>query len=410
MPSLISLPMNFCSVIMASRRSRDKTPDTDNQIVKNEPAYDPYALTNVHQPVQTVFPRNPNASQYVKKRYVQNLFSVEPNRASITNPFKLATSYFPPLFHWIPEHRQKNVQYYSEILQHENSITIKPIRDKANGDKIIYHSVYLNHIISEEKWGPNPTITRTLPKSPIPYSYHDYITAWFRFMLHQNETMSHSWLVNFNKDFDLEFPLWFIRWWTQFGSAVEIFPTPLKDCFLNFSIRLKTNTHGAKFTPLLHFIKKYKVQWILKWQYAKEDDVLARCWYVKWWDKFSHTNSIINNVTRDFLSNASPLRITTPVQKAMADAAASSSTQNVKPPVKSKKKGSPLEAIQKDPDALYALLTKMIKEDEAANSDDEWSSQASVTKDPYYPYPQNYPYPQDWFGHDEEDADDLAKD
>ena len=77
-------------------------------------------------------------------------------------------------------------------------------------------------------------------------------------MLHQNETMSHSWFVNFNKDFDSDFPLWFIRWWTQFGSAVEIFPAPLKDCFLNFSIRLKTDTHGAKFTPLLHFIKKYK--------------------------------------------------------------------------------------------------------------------------------------------------------
>ena len=52
----------------------------------------------------------------------------------------------------------------------------------------------------------------------------------------------------------------------------------------------------------------------------------------------------------------------------------------------------------------------MIKEDEAANSDDERSSQASFTKDPYYPYPQNYPYPQDWFGHDEEDADDLVND
>ena len=94
MPSLISLPVNFCSVIMASRRSKDKSPATDNQIVKNEPAsplnivnrftilgtipklnyssvlastYDPYALTNVHQPVQIVFRRNPNASQYVKK-------------------------------------------------------------------------------------------------------------------------------------------------------------------------------------------------------------------------------------------------------------------------------------------------------------------------------------------------------
>ena len=76
MPSLISLPVNFCSVIMASRRLKDKTPATDNQIVKKEPAsplnianrfttlgtipkpnqssvlastYDPYALTNVHQ-------------------------------------------------------------------------------------------------------------------------------------------------------------------------------------------------------------------------------------------------------------------------------------------------------------------------------------------------------------------------
>ena len=135
------------------------------------------------------------------------MFSVEPNRASNTNPFRLATSYFPSLFHWIPEHGQKNVQYYFEILQHENSIIIKTIRDKANGEKIIYHSVYLNHIISEEKWGPSPTTTRTLPNFPIPYSYHDYITAWFRFMLHQNETMSHSWFVNFHKDFDSVFPL-----------------------------------------------------------------------------------------------------------------------------------------------------------------------------------------------------------
>ena len=77
-PTLISLPVNFCSGIMASRRSKDKTPATDNQIVKKELAsllnivirfttlgtipkpnyssilastYDPYALTNVHQSV-----------------------------------------------------------------------------------------------------------------------------------------------------------------------------------------------------------------------------------------------------------------------------------------------------------------------------------------------------------------------
>ena len=149
--------------------------------------------------------------------------------------------------------------------------------------------------------------------------------------------------------------------------------------------------------PCFILLKKYKVAWILKWQYAKEDDVLARYWYVKWWDKFSHINSIINNVAKDFPSpSAFLLRITTPMQKAVAnapDVPASSSTKNVKPP---KKKGcSPLDAICEDPDALYALLTKMIKEDEAAKLDDEKSPQASVTKDPYYLYPQNYPYPQD---------------
>ena len=204
---------------MASRRSKDKIPATSNPIVKREhvsfldivnrftalctiprpnyspilaSSYDLYALTIVNQTIKTVYPNASNVSQYVKKQYVQNLFSIEPNRPSIINPFTLATSYFPPHFQQIPEHCQKNVQYYSDILCHENSITIKTIKDKANSDKIIYHSVFLNKIISEETWGPNLASTRMMPSSPIPYSYHDYLTAWFKFMLHQNENMSHS--------------------------------------------------------------------------------------------------------------------------------------------------------------------------------------------------------------------------
>ena len=121
-----------------------------------------------------------------------------------------------------------------------------------------------------------------------------------------------------------------------------------------FKSMSRIDPYDAKFPPLLHFIKKYKVPWILKWQYVKEGDTFTRCWYVKWWDKFPHTQSIINNVTRDFSSpNASPtLRITTPVQKAeLADAPASLSAKTVKPLVKPKKNGSPLDKIRKDPDA-----------------------------------------------------------
>ena len=115
MLSLISLSVNFCNVTMTSRRSKDKTPTTANLIVKKVPvssldivnrftplgtipkpnyssvlasSYDPYALTTINQPVKTVYPNASNVSEYVKKQSVQNLFSIELNRASITNPFR----------------------------------------------------------------------------------------------------------------------------------------------------------------------------------------------------------------------------------------------------------------------------------------------------------------------------------
>ena len=133
----------------------------------------------------------------------------------------------------------------------------------------------MNNIISEEMWGPNLASTRMLPNSPVPYSYHDYLTALFRFMLHQNENMSHSWFVNFDKNFTANLPLWFSRWWTQFVSTPEIFPEPLMGSFKYFTSVLKVDSYGAKFPDLLHFIKRYKVPWILKWQYDKEGDVLT---------------------------------------------------------------------------------------------------------------------------------------
>ena len=315
---------------MASRRSKDKYPaETSKQIVKKELAspieiancfttlgtiprpnyctvlassYDPYAITPVNQPIRTAIPKNPNNPQYIKKQYFQNLFYIEPNRVSISDPLKLVKSYFRARFHWIPKHKEKNLQYYFDILRHERSIVINTISDKVDPSKIIYHSVYLVNIIPEEKWGPSPNSTRTMPTSPIPYSYHDYITAWSRFMFHQNENMSHSWFVNFDKSFTGYLPLWFDRCWTQFGPISDIFPEPLLDAFKCFKKFYKVDAHGAKFSALLHFVKPHKIPWILKWQYEKIGDVLSRHWYVKWWGKFPHTQSIIATISREFSS------------------------------------------------------------------------------------------------------------
>ena len=126
-------------------------------------------------------------------------------------------------------------------------------------------------------------------------------------------------------------------------------------------------------------------------------------------NKFPHTQEIINLVSREFLiQNALPTaKIQTPVQIAEpAIAPASSSARSGKTSVKSKSKGSPLDEIGKDPDALYALLKAAWEKEKAAeenDSEEEPSTRASVANNPYYPYNQ------DFFGHDEE-SPDLADD
>ena len=164
----------------------------------------------------------------------------------------------------------------------------------------IYHSVFILSIVTEKKWGFSPAFTKPLPSRIILYSYHDYIRAWFKFMLHQDKTMTHSWFVNFNKNFSSQLPLWFTQWWTQFGHITNIFPRSLIDFFKYFVSVYKRNTHGAKFPTILHFVKKYKVPWVLKWLYVKDGNVRTWQWFVKWWDKFSHIEDVIDNVTWEF--------------------------------------------------------------------------------------------------------------
>ena len=232
-------------------------------------------------------------------------------------------------------------------------------------------------------------------------------------MLHQDDNMTHSWFVNFHKNFNAHLPLWFSfsRWWTQFGPVIEIFPRPLIGSFKYFSNVLKVDSHGTKFLASLHFVKKYKVPWVLKWQYVKEGDLLTRRWYVKWWDKFSHTQNVIDNVTREFstTNEVSYPKAQSPMQPAVPQITVTApATSFTKSSAKAKKKKSPLDDLSKD--ALYALLKQKWKgEQEAENATSEEensqaSSEASVTaNNPYYPYNQEL------FGHDKDSTPDLGE-
>ena len=110
---------------MASRRSKDKNPVTDNSIVKKEHvssleivnrftplgtipkpnysyvlalSYDLYALPSVNQLVKTVFPKASNASQYVKNNVLKTCFPLSQIGLPLLIPLHLLPATFPQGF------------------------------------------------------------------------------------------------------------------------------------------------------------------------------------------------------------------------------------------------------------------------------------------------------------------------
>jgi hypothetical protein len=119
--------------------------------------------------------------------------------ASVKDPNQSALSYFPPRFYWVREHPLKDLSYYTNILKETNSIHFKPIFDKTDTTKLLYHSVYFDKLIHLKDWGDHPSKPRMLENSNLSYSYYDNQDAWFKFLLSQNPRFDHSWFINFGK-------------------------------------------------------------------------------------------------------------------------------------------------------------------------------------------------------------------
>jgi hypothetical protein len=243
--------------------------------------YDPFA--DFPQKSRVPFIQHKKPSAYMVLPYFQHLFTIEMNRASIKSPNELAQSYFPHNFYWIPEHPKKNLTYYTNILKQTKSLHFKPIYCQTSPTKkIIFHNAYIDRVLSEKDWGDHPSSSKVLDDK-APYNYYGYIDAWSKFFLYQTPNCDHSWFVTFNKDyFGGILPLWFCRWWMYFGLIPDILPLKLVESFTLFKDHFKTDAYGSKFPLILHFVKKYKIPWILKWQYVIVEDKLERHWYNKW--------------------------------------------------------------------------------------------------------------------------------
>jgi hypothetical protein len=101
----------------------------------------------------------------------------------------------------------------------------------------------------------------------------------------------------------------------HFGLIPEILPLKLIEACNSFKTHFKTDDYGSKFPPIIHFVRKFRIPWILKWQYVMIDDKVEKHWYVKWWDKYPQVETTVNNVkelaqalkAQTLLPNFSPL-------------------------------------------------------------------------------------------------------
>ncbi|KAI5322832.1 hypothetical protein L3X38_031904 [Prunus dulcis] len=154
-------------------------------------SYDAFQVVT-HSPTSSPIGHTKSSPYFPKSSQIH--FLIEPCFNHLANPVKIAKSYFPPNFHYMPPHSSKSLKYYRDILLETQSLEMRPIKDRNYPNIILYHSMYIKSILSQSEWGEHPYYFKAF-NSSLQYSYYDYIEAWHAIFLHQTKDFSHSWKI-----------------------------------------------------------------------------------------------------------------------------------------------------------------------------------------------------------------------
>ena len=267
--------------------------------------YDPYSSVRSPAPSQPKTPSYAKTSPYVQNPHSEKLFSIPLHIDKNQPPERIAKLLLPPNFHFLPTESYKSLKYYQAILSETESIAIKPIYSTTHQNKILYHSLHIGKFLTELEWGIPLFHTKPLHTQHVlipnnHYNYYDYIQAWTNIFLHQTEDFSHSWFITFDKNFRLRFPAWFPDWWASHGPSSSIIPDDLRHVLTNnFQPSFDRSRFDNRVTIFSLLMAKYKIPWILKWNFEMDTGGIYRTRWVKWWDKFNH-QKIIDLVKVEF--------------------------------------------------------------------------------------------------------------
>ncbi|KAM7488844.1 hypothetical protein LguiB_026328 [Lonicera macranthoides] len=227
------------------------------------------------------------------------------------NPGTIAQRYFENKLEF-PLISGKTREYYETILKDTESVVFTHMNRNVGSfnPEIAFSKAFIKGVISIEEWGLNPNKEQMLRTNysdnrtdPRTYNYWDYIDAWKKAFLYQNQYNSHTWFFRIDSikcdDSYLEsLPHWFIL----NGPEEDILPNNLYELFIAYSKNhprlLIKEQHPISTFELLHFFTKYHIPWIFQWNYNTTTRsnglyLLVRDYYYKWWQKFDITDLIV---------------------------------------------------------------------------------------------------------------------
>lgn len=233
----------------------------------------------------------------------------------------------------------------------------------------------------------------------IQYNYYDYIDAWTNIFLYQTKDFSHSWSINFDKRFRPTIPAWFPKWWSTHGPTANLLPETLMQRVNHFQSRFNRDKFDVKI-PLLIFMAKYKIPWILKWGYEVKNEEVYKVKSVKWRDKFNQQR-IIEPVLKEFPIEPQPIVATQSLSEMSPSSSLKGKAKSSKS-CSSEEKAARLEVLAQQLLAQAAQLQAQFNSKE--KDDQTYESSDASSQHPVKPEPNsqstrwvNYQDPQDPF-------------
>ena len=132
----------------------------------------------------------------------------------IPNTLSLVRQLIPPRWEHPKTETLKTQTFYEFILVDTDSILVIHMPCSQDSNRVGYSKVVIKQILTPSQWKAQPWITRNFSElfEPQFYNYYDYMGAWDRFLLLQNNIYRHTWFFRFDmyRKKDMMIPRWFI--------------------------------------------------------------------------------------------------------------------------------------------------------------------------------------------------------